>query len=189
MLDEPTTTEWWAAGIAAALVVLVGGLLFIRPALRPAASGASRIAGFLLAAQAVAVVVVAAVLVGAGIRASSIEVADDGTFEPLTGPFARFLFSRPPDTIERVAGYGAAVLLPLAGVLGVLALAAVDLGRSIGLRVIAALVCGAMLVTSVLVVVGDAGPLAGRAAIGVALLAGGAATALAADELSRPRSR
>lgn len=186
MVPEPTTTEWVMAAVAAVLIMLLGGLLFILPALRRGATPASRMAGFLLSCLATAMVVIAAVLVVAGIRARSIDPLEGGEGRPAS-PFARYLFDPNPASTERVATYGAAVLLPLAAVLGVLALAAVDLGRSIGLRAIAGLTCGALLIASVVLIIGDAGPLAARTAVGIGVLSAASAVALTADELRGPR--
>lgn len=184
MVPEPTTTEWVAAAVAAVLVVLLGGLLFVRPAVRPATSGPSRVAGLMLSALAVAVVLVVAVLVGAGIQASRLDPALLGEDRP-TGPFAVYLIDLDPATTERVAQWAPAILLPLAATLGVLALAAVDVGRSLGLRIIAALTSGAILACCWRVATQDAGPLAARAAVGAGALAAGALVAFIADELPR----
>lgn len=186
MVPEPTTTEWVMAAVAALLVVFAGGLLLILPALRPAATVASRLAGLLIAALGVAMLVIVAVLIGAGIQASGLDPAQLPDDRP-DGPFSEYLINRNPETTERVAVYAAVVLVPLAAVLGVLALAAVDVGRSIGLRAIGGLVCGVLLVTSLLVIAGDTGELASHAALGVGLLAFGAVVALAVDEVTARR--
>jgi hypothetical protein len=185
-VPEPTTTEWVLVSLAAVLVVVVGGLLLIRPALRPSVTTESRLAGFLIAATAAAVLLVAFVVGAAGWQASRLDPAAGGDDRP-TGPFVQYLIDSNPDTTERAAAYGMGVLLPLAAVLVVLALAAVDPARSIGLRVVQGLVCAAILVISLFVAIGDTGPLATRAALGMALLSAGALAALATDELRHRR--
>jgi hypothetical protein len=170
--------------MAAVLVVFLGGLLFVRPAIRPATTGPSRVAGLMLSALGVAVLLVVGVLAAAGISASKLDPALLGEDRP-TGPFARYLVDLDPTTTERVGTYAAAILLPLAATLGVLALAAVDVGRSLGLRVIAALTSGAIVAGCWRVATQDAGPLASRAAVGVGALATGALLAFLADELPR----
>jgi hypothetical protein len=184
---EPTTTDWALVALAAVLVVVVGGLLVIRPALRPAVTTESRIAGFLIAGTATAVLLAAVVLGVAGWRASQLDPTAGGDDRP-AGPFVRYLIDSNPDSTERAAAYGLGVLVPLAAVLVVLAVAAVDPARSLGLRVVQGLLCGALFVTSVFVAIGDAGPLAARAAIGVALLTAGALAALATDEIRHARA-
>jgi hypothetical protein len=184
VLPEPTTTEWFAAAAAAGLIVALGGLHLIRPAAVPGTTTAGRLAGWLLGCLTVSAILVTAVLVGAGIRAAQItmEELENGTRLP-SGAFARYLFDADPDSTERVAQYGPAVLLPLAGTLGVLALAAVDVGRSIGLRAIAVATCVLLAAVAVLIGLGDAGPLATRTAVAVAGLSTAAVAALAADHL------
>jgi hypothetical protein len=188
VLQEPTTTEWWAAAVAAALIVLVGGGLFIRPAAGvPGTTRAGRVAGWLLACLASATVVGTLVLIASGVRASMISLDDlrNGTHLP-TGPFARYLFDADPGSTKRVAQYAPAVLIPAAGTLAVLALAAVDVGRSIGLRLIGGCACVAVIVLAWYVGVGDVGPLAARASLALALLAAGAVVALAVDHITGP---
>ena len=172
--------------LAAVLVVVVGGLLVIRPALRTDISTESRLAGFLIAATAVATLLAATVLGAAGWLAIGLDPAQQGDDRP-SGPFVQYLINPNPDTTERAAAYGMVVLVPLAAVLVVLALAAVDPARTIGLRVVQGLVCGALFAAGVFVAIGDTGPLAARAAVGVALLTGGALAALATDEVRHPR--
>jgi hypothetical protein len=190
VLAEPTTNEWWMAAVAALLIVLVGGGLFIRPAAAtPGTTRSGRIAGWLLACLAAATVLATAVIVGSGIRASMISLDDlrNGAHLP-TGHFARYLFDADPDSTERVAQYVPAVLIPAAGTLAVLALAAVDVGRSVGLRLIAGFSCVAVIVVAWYVGKGDVGPLAARSSLGVALLAAAAGIALALDYvLGTPR--
>jgi hypothetical protein len=184
----PTTTDWVLVSLAATLVVVVGGLLLIRPALRPSVSAESRLAGFCIAATATATLLLSVVLGAAGWRATSLDPAAGGDDRP-AGPFVRYLIDANPDSTERAAVYGVLVLVPLAAVLVVLAVAAVDPARTIGLRVVQGLVCAAVFVTSVFVAIGDAGPLAARAATGVAVLTAAALAALATDEIRHPRER
>jgi hypothetical protein len=180
---EPTTAEWWAAGGAAGLLVLVGGLLLIRPRRRAGVAITSRIAGWFLACAASAVLVVAAVVGTAGWKATSLDPAARGEDRPATA-FAQYLIDSNPDSTERAAAYGLGVLVPLAAVLAVLALATVDPARPTGLRLIAAALTAALLVLCLFVVAGDAGPLAARAAMGIAGLASGALLFLVLDELT-----
>lgn len=174
---------------AALLVVALGGLHLVRPAAtEPGTTAAGRLAAWLLGCLATASVLVTVVIVGAGVRAAQISIHDleNGTGLP-TGAFARYLFDADPDSTERVAQYAPALLLPLAGTLAVLALAAVDVGRSVGLRAVAGLVCFLLAVCSAVVGLGDVGPLAARTALAVGVLSVAAATALAADHLLGPR--
>ena len=184
MLPEPTTTEWFAAAIAAGLVVALAALHFIRPSAVPGTTAAGRLAGWLLACLACSAALATAVIAGAGIRAAQISIEDlqTGTGLP-SGAFARYLFDADPGSTERAAQYAPAVLLPLAGTFAVLALAAVDLGRSIGLRAIAAVVCVVVASLCVVVGVGDVGPLVARTATAVGLLSAAAVAALAVDHV------
>ena len=184
MLPEPTTTEWFAAAIAAGLVVALAGMLFIRPSAGPGTTVAGRLAGWLLACLACSAALGTAVIVGAGIRAAQINLEDlqTGTGLP-TGAFARYLFDADPGSTERAAQYAPAVLLPLAGTFAVLALAAVDLGRSVGLRAIAAVACLVVAGLCVVVGAGDVGPLVARTATAVGALSVAAVLALAVDHL------
>lgn len=189
MLPEPSATEWVAAAVASVLVVALGGLHFVRPAASgPGSTAAGKVAAWLLGCLGAAAVLVTVVLVGAGVRAAQISLSDlqNGTGLP-TGAFARYLFDPDPDSTERVAQYAPAVLLPLAGTLAVLALAAVDAGRSIGLRAIAGGLCFLLAVACAVIGTGDVGPLAARTALAVGVLSVAAATALAADHLLGPR--
>jgi hypothetical protein len=173
--------------VAAVLVVGVGGHLVVRSALDRAPSTASRVAGHLLGCLAVAVLLVAVVLAAAGLQAAGIGAAADA--ERPSGPFIRYLLDADPDTTQRAATYGAAVLVPLAGVLAVLALAALDPARTVGLRAAQALAGAAVAVGALLVATGDTGPLVARSAAGMAAVAAGALGALAVDELTQPRRR
>jgi hypothetical protein len=185
---EPTTAEWWTAAGAGGLIVLVGGLLLIRPRRRAGVAITSRIAGSFLAFTATAILVVAVVIGAAGWKATSLDPAARGNDRPTTA-FAHYLIDANPDSTERAAAYGLGVLVPLAVVLGVLALAAVDPTRPSGLRLIAAAISSALLVVSIFVVLGDAGPLASRAASGIAGLVGAALLFLALDELTHRHPR
>lgn len=173
---DPTTVEWIAAGVAAGLVVLVGAVLVLRPVLRrSAATPWGLTGGVLLAALAVGLVLVVAVVAVAGWRAD--------VEHPPAGPFAGVLVATDPATATRVSGYAAALLLPLAAVLLVLAVAVVDLGRSSGLRIAAGVAVGVVLSVGVLLAVGDAGSAPRVAGWAAAALAGAAGLALALDEL------
>ncbi len=129
---------------------MLGGLLFIRLAARqPGTTAAGRLAGWLLAA-----------LPGLGHDApgrpcwsppGSGRLADQpgrppGQHPPPpNGAFTRYLADADPDSTERVAQYALALLVPAAGTLAVLALAAVDAGRSLGLRLIGGFACVAVI--------------------------------------------
>jgi hypothetical protein len=185
-----TTTEWWAAGAAAVLVVALGALHLVRlgPG-RGTSDRVARLAGWLLACVAATFVLVVATLVGASVRASMVSQADieSGTDLP-AGPFVRHLFDPDLATTERVGPYSAAFLLPLAVAFAALALAVTDRVRSAGLRL-------AALTSSLVVGLGalylalgtssrfhtDPGPLAGRVAAGVVVLAVAVSLLLAAD--------
>ena len=189
-MPDPTGTQWIAAGLAAALVVLIGGSCIVLPAVRRGTRiASSRIAGWLLACIAMALVVVSAVLVGAGIRASMIDEADLAAGENLpSGPFIRHLFDPSLVTTEHVAMWGPLLLLPLAATFIVLALALVDRVRSFGLRAVAAGACGVVAILAGYVALGtttpfttDPGPLAGRAATAIAVLALATLLAVAID--------
>ena len=80
------------------------------------------------------------------------------------------------------------MLGPLAALLGVLAHAVADPARTPGLRAVVGAVLGAVAVGAALVVLGDTGPLATRAALGVAAVAAVSAGALVVDELRLRRS-
>lgn len=182
MPPEPSIVEWAAAALAAALIVAIGGQLVVGRA-DAGVTYWSRVAGWCIGSLASAVLLAAAVLAGAGIRAGRIEpVAGE---RPAVSGFARILLDLDPNATERVAIYGVGLLVPLAAVLVVLAIAAVDPARTIGLRIVEALVCSAVGVIAAAIALGDTGPLATRAAIGVVALAFGALVALALDELGR----
>jgi hypothetical protein len=177
-VPEPTTGEWVVAGVAAGLVVVVAALLLLRPALRRSnATAWGRAAGLLLAASATGLVLVVALLGVAGAQADDAPV----------GAFAGVLVTAEVGTARRVASYAAALLLPTAAVLAVLAVAVVDIGRPSGLRVAAGSAAGLVLVGGGYVVLGDAGPAATAAGWAATLLAGGAALTLAVDELAGAR--
>lgn len=190
-----TTTEWWAAGVAAVLVVALGGLHLVRLGLRRGTTERlPRLAGWLLGSLAATFLLIAATLLGASLRASMVSPADIDSARHLpAGPFVRHLLDPDLATTERVGPYSAAFLLPLAVAFGTLALAVVDRVRSAGLRI-------AALSSSIVIGLGalylalgtstrfhtDPGPLAGRVAIGVAALTGLASLALAGDIIRRP---
>lgn len=185
-----TTTEWWAAGGAAVLVVALGALHLVRlGARRGTRDRLARLAGWLLACVASTFVLVVATLVGASIRASMVSQADieSGTDLP-AGPFVRHLFDPDLATTERVGPYSAAFLLPLAVAFGTLALAVVDRVRSAGLRLAALAASLVVALGALYLALGtstrfhtDPGPLAGRAATGIAALALTASLLLVAD--------
>lgn len=177
-LPDPTSAEWAAAGLAAALVVVVLSLHLLRPVLaRSPAAGWGRVAGFLLACVAAELVLVAAVAAVAGWQGGD----DPG------GPFAGLLVHADGATGTRVAAYVAALTLPAAAVLVVLSLGVVDVGRPSGLRIVAGVVVGIVLAVAALVVWGDTGAAPEAAAWFAVLLAGGAALALVADEVAGRR--
>lgn len=192
MPPGPTTTEWIAAAVAAALVVVVGGRLLVTPALRRGTRHTSaRLAGMLLGCTAVALLLVVAVLVGTGLRSSMISTADleAGTDLP-AGAFVRLLFNPSLDVTERTAWYAAGLLVPASLPFGVLAVAVVDRQRSVGLRVVAAVLSFAFGAFAAYVALGDTsplptdpGPLAARAATGFVVLAVATLLALAVDHV------
>ena len=185
MQPEPSLADWVAATLAAVAIVAVAGQLLLGRVGNDV-SRWSRVTGSLVASLASAVLLVAAVLAGAGIQATRLDPAQAGDDRPVSG-FARTLIDIDPDVTERVALYGVGLLVPLAAVLVVLALAAVDPARTIGLRVVIALLCSAVAVLGAAVAVGDTGVLAHRAAVGIAALALAALGALATDEIGQPR--
>jgi hypothetical protein len=182
---SPSALEWLAAAVGAAAIVAVGGQLLLGR-VDAGVTRWSRITGSLVASLATAVLLVAAVLAGAGIQASRLDRASDGADRPASG-FARALIDVDPDVTERVALFGVGLLVPLAAVLVVLALAAVDPARTLGLRVVVALACSALAVVGLAVAFGDTGTLAALAAVSVGVLALAALGALAADEIGTPR--
>ena len=174
-MPEPTAGEWIVAGVAAGLVVVVAALQLLRPALaRSTASPWGRAAGLLLATTAAGLVLVVTVAVAAGDRADDAPV----------GEFAGVLVNAEPATAGRIAGYSAALLLPLAAVLAVVAVAVVDLGRPSAFRIVAGAAAGFVLLAGFVVVLGDAGPAATAVGWTAALLGGGSALLLALDEVS-----
>lgn len=177
---DPTTGEWIAAGTAAGLAAAVLALLLVWvPLRRSTATRWGRAAGFLLAAVASSLVVTVAVVVG---------IALDGD-SGVSGPFGAVVARINAQTAERVAGYIAALLLPVAAVVAVLALAVVDVGRNTGLRIAAGVAAGVLLATGVVVALGDTGTAPTAAGWVIAVLAGGAAVALALDEVTAGRDR
>lgn len=189
-IPSTTTTEWWAAGAAALLVVALGGLHLVRlGARRGTRDRLARLAGWLLGCVAAAFVLVVATLLGASLRASMVTQADIDTGRHLpAGPFVRHLLDPDLATTERVGPYSAAFLLPLAVAFGVLALATVDRVRSMGLRIVALLSSLAVALGGLYLALGtstpfhtDPGPLAGRAATALVVVAVGAALLLAVD--------
>jgi hypothetical protein len=175
-LADPSAGDWVAASLAAALVVVLLALLLVAPALRrSSASPWGRVAGLLLAATA-AVLVLVVVVAGTAALVSRPD-----------GVLATELVHAEVISAERIAVYTAALLLPLAAVLGVLAVAVVDIGRPSAFRPAAGAVAGLVLVAAGILVVGDAGDAVTAAALSAAVLSGGAAFALMADELGGRR--
>jgi hypothetical protein len=175
-LADPSAGEWVVASVAAVLVVVLLALLLLAPALRrSAATPWGRVAGLLLAATAVTLVLV-------------VVVAGTAAFvsEP-DGVFATELVHAGVASDERIAAYAAALLLPFAAVLGVLAVAVVDVGRPSAFRPAAGAVAGLVLVGAGILVVGDAGDAVTAAALSTALLSGGAALSLVFDEVDGRR--
>ena len=180
-VPQPTTSEWIAAALAAGFVTVLAGLLLVRTALagsRPFA----RVAGFLLAVQAAAVLLVAVVLCGAGIRAA--QLGDPPLSPP--GPYPALLISIDPSITEDVARFGAALLVPLAAALAALAVAVLGSGRSSYLRLFAGGVSGLVLGTCALAVLGEAGSLATGVALAIGALSLGVVAGLLADEMLAP---
>jgi hypothetical protein len=182
---EPSVGEWVAAVVAAVAIVGVGGQLLLGR-VGPDVSRWSRLAGSMIASLAAASLLAAAVLGGAGLQASRLDPAASGDDRPTSG-FARVLLDLDPEVTERVASFGLLLLVPLAAVLVVLAAAAVDPARTIGLRVVQAVVCSAVAVIAAAIAFGDTGVLATRASVAVCLLAVAALAALAIDEVTHPR--
>lgn len=174
----PTSGEWIAAGAAGALVVVLLALHLLRPALgRSPSTVWGRAAGLLLGCIAVGFVLVTVVAVVAGMR------ADTGA----EGAFAGVLVHPEPPTAERIGGYVAALLLPLAAVVAVLAVAVIDIGRPSGLRIPAGITAGVVLAASAIVARGDPGSAAEAVAWSSLVLSGAAAVALVADEVTGRR--
>lgn len=171
----PTSGEWIAAGVASGLVVVLLALHLLRPVLaRSRATAWGRAAGLLLGCLAVGFALVTAIAVVAGMRADT----------AAEGAFAGVLVHPEPPTAERIGGYVAALLLPLAAVVAVLAVAVVDVGRPSGLRVPAGITAGVVLAASLLVARGDPGSAAEAVAWSSLVLSGAAAVALVADEVT-----
>ena len=185
-----TTTEWWAAGVAAVLVVALGAAHLVRPGLRRGTTDRlPRLAGWLLACLSTSFLLAVAALLGAAVRASMVSQADIDTGQHLpAGPFVRHLLDPDLTTTDRVGPYSAAFLLPLAVAFGVLALAVVDRVRSLGLRIAALVAALAVAVGGLYLALGtssrfhtDPGPLAGRFATALVVVAVAAALLLAVD--------
>jgi hypothetical protein len=180
---DPTTAEWVAAGVAAGLVAVVGGAHLVRASLlRSPVSFWGRAAAVLLGTAAAGVVVALVVVFATGMRAERIDLAA-GTGYP-EGPLAGVLVPADVAAADNVAAYAAAVLLPLAATLGVLALAVAATTARAGLRVAAGIGCfiGAVL-CAVLAVLDPGAVVAGVAFAGLALFVT-AGVCLAIDALS-----
>lgn len=186
-MAEPTALEWVVTSVAALAVVGVGAAVIALPALPRAATAACRVAAVGLAALAASALLAGAVLASAGSVAGGIDLAADEPEVP-EGPFLGFLLDADPNATEAAGTFAPLVLGPLAALLGVLAHAVCDPARTPGLRAVAGLVLAAVLVGAALLVVGDTGALATRAALGVVLVAALAAGALLADEVRLRRS-
>ena len=117
---DPTTSEWIIAGIAAGLIAVVGGAHLVRPSLRRASiTFWGRAAALLLGTATAGVVLALVVVFAAGMRAERIDLAA-GTGYP-EGPLAGVLVTQNVGAADDVATYAAALLLPIAAVLGILA--------------------------------------------------------------------
>ena len=173
--------------LAVLAVVAVGAAAIVLPALPRAASNACRVVAVGLAALAVSSLLTGAVLASAGSVASGIDLAAEAPELP-TGTFVDFLIDADPDATQVAGTYAPLVLGPLAALLGVLAHAVADPARTPGLRAVVGAVLGALAVGAALVVLGDTGALATRAALGVAVVAAVSAGALLVDELRLRRS-
>ncbi len=173
-VPDPTTGEWVVAAVAAGLVVVLAALLLLGPALRRSnATSWGRAGGLLLAVIAAGLVLVVAVAAVAGSRAGEAPV----------GEFAGVLVHAEAATAGRIAGYVAALLLPLAAILAILSVAVVDIGRPSGLRAAAGGAAGFVLIAAAFVVTGDTGTAATAVASAAFVLAAGTIVALALDEL------
>ena len=173
-VPDPTTTEWVTAAVAAGFVVVLGALLLLGPALRRStATPWGRAGGLLLAVTSAGMVLVVAVAAVAGSRAGEVPA----------GAFAGVLVHDEADTAGRIAGYVAALLLPLAAVHAILAVAVVDVGRPSGLRAAAAGAASFVLIAGALIAIGDTGPAATGVASASVVLAAGTIAALALDEV------
>ena len=173
--------------LAVLAVVAVGAAAIVLPALSRAATNACRVVAVGLAALAVSSLLTGAVLASAGSVASGIDLAAEAPELP-TGTFVDFLIDADPDATQAAGTYAPLILGPLAALLGVLAHAVADPARTPGLRAVAGAVLSAVAVGAALVVLGDTGDLATRAALGVAAVAAGSAGALLVDELRLRRS-
>ena len=190
MLPTPTTTEWAAAAVAAALVVAVGSAHLLGVGRRPLSRDRlAVVGGWLLGCLAACSVLVLAVLVGTAMRASMVTAADIEAQRNLpAGPFVGLLLNRDLSTSERVGWISAAYLLPLASTFGVLAVATVDRHRSVGMRIAALTSSLVVALFAAYVALGtstpfdtDPGPLAARVATAVLVLSLAAAATVAAD--------
>lgn len=172
-MSDPTTWEWVAAGIGAGLVAVLLAVLALRPVLaRSRATPWGRAGGLLLGTAATGLFLVVVIAIGAA------AVGDRPS-----GAFAGVLVHADGRVAERIGAYAAALLIPLAAVLGVLAVAVVDVGRPSGLRIAAGLVAGVLLVVGLTVATGDTGSAPTVVGWSASVLAGAAAVALVLDEL------
>jgi hypothetical protein len=182
-IAQPSTGEWVAAAVAAGLVVVLGALHLVRPVLaRSEATRWGRLGGFLLGVLTAGFVLCVVVLL-VGAAQFDEPTSDDRQVVLPDGEFAGVLLSSDPVTADRLAGYVAAVLLPAAAVLAVLAIAVIDVGRTSALRVVAAVLAGLVLGTATLVAIGDGGSAATGTAWAAAVVAAAAAAAFVIDEL------
>ena len=138
---DPTTAEWIVSGVAAVLVALVGGVHLVRASLThdSPASIWGRAAALLLATATVGVLLSLVVVFAAGMRADGIDLAA-GTGYP-DGPLAGVLVPQDVGVADDVATYTAALLLPLAAALGILAVAVASTTAHAGFRIAAGVGC------------------------------------------------
>ena len=167
---DPTTSEWIVAGIAAGLIAVVGGAHLVRPSLRRASiTFWGRAAALLLGTATAGVVLALVVVFAAGMRAERIDLAA-GTGYP-EGPLAGVLVTQNVGAADDVATYAAALLLPIAAVLGILAVGVAGSTPRGGLRVAAGAGCSIGVAVCAVLMTFDAGAVViGVATVGFVLL-------------------
>jgi hypothetical protein len=186
MPPDPTTGEWFAAGVAAALIAVVAGAHLVRVA-APRAHGTvwGRAAALLLGTLTAGTALTVVVLFAAGMRADQIDLAA-GTGYP-EGPLAGVLVTDDVTAADDVATYATALLLPIGAILGILAVAVASTPPRSGLRVAAGSACVMGVAVAAVFLAFDTG--AAVAGVGVAALALflAAGACLAVDALTAPR--
>lgn len=186
----PTSAELLVAGVAAALVVLVAGAVFVRLVAGAGGSGRPwvRLAAAATAAIGAGSGLVLAVLWGAAEKGRRFG-------EPpyvATEPFAALLLD--VQTIVDIAPadrarYATVVLLPLAIAAAVLAAGLVRDAGSATVRLVTGAVAGVCIAGAAAAILGESGRLIEPLALGLGVLAVVAVAGLVVDELGRDRAR